>query len=491
MAGVELDESPVGDPSEPARDRGRRRRAGVWLGLGAGVLVAALVMTQAVLDRREERRLADLADVPGILRPVETPVRALWHLGGGREVLTDVPIPGRVVAVRDSAWGGAPPGTDLSRPSLVGYDVRTGVEAWRTTFPLDEADAAAVAKDATTVGSGGSWVWCSPLRHPRLLCSLSNAALVGPRTAVVDGIDGHVVATRTIPPDAAWTTSGPALVVATSEADQGDADVVWRVTATDASTGEVLWDARTPPVHRVDRVVPGSSDVDRSPVLSARDGRVLLVHSARMWVFEGGRLVREAGVGVDGWAELGPAGTVVWQPASQPADISGVLVTGDGRRVRVHETLLEAAVDDASAPDLMFLTDTVRPGVLVVRERRTGAVRWQAEDVTGLPVVLEDTVAVGTAAGARSYDAATGELRWTAETGDRAAYVGTDGRSLVVLTGDGGLVGLDLDDGEERWRVDASGALPGPAGALGQVTAWDGHLLLRGQDGSATLLAAG
>ncbi|MBT0993160.1 PQQ-binding-like beta-propeller repeat protein [Cellulomonas sp. DKR-3] len=486
MVAVELDEAPAAGPSEPPRRR-PSRRAALWLGLAAGAVAAALVVTQGVLDRGERRRLDELADVRGLLQPVATPVRALWHLGGGREVLTDVPVAGRVVAVRDAGGWGAPAGTDLSHPSLVGYDVRTGDEAWRTPFPLDDADAVAVATGAPSV----SRVRCVALRQARLLCALTNARLVGTRTAVVDGIDGRVVATRPLPPDAAWTTSGAALVVATSAPGPDPADVVWRVTATDASSGEVLWDARTPVVRRVDRVVPGSRDVDSSALLSARDGRVLLVHSAHLWVLDGGRLVRDAGVGVDGFAELGPGGTVVWQPVSQPADIPGALLTADGRRVRVHETLLDPTVDDSTARDLVFLTDTVRSGALVVRDRGTGTVRWQADGLTGGPVVLDGSVTVGTGTGARSYDAATGELRWTAVTGERAAYVGTDGRSIVVLTTDGTLHGLDLDDGAPRWQVDASRVLPAPAGALGQVTAWDGHLLLRGLDGSATLLAAG
>lgn len=132
--------------------------------------------------------------------------------------------------------------------------------------------------------------------------------------------------------------------------------------------------------------------------------------------------------------------------------------------------------------------------VVHLLDAATGEERWATTLPGGwssTPVVVGDRVLVQVAEDCRTpeaattlvaLDAASGETVWTAPSatgcgwGDRSPLVTPDG--AVVVAG-GGLRGLDLAAGEERWRL--------PDGALRQPVAAGGVLLLgpADPDGSA------
>ncbi|MCR6688221.1 PQQ-binding-like beta-propeller repeat protein [Cellulomonas sp.] len=491
MQAVALDEEPP-PPRAPRSDEPRRRVP--LAAVLAGVLVlVALVAVQVTLDARDRTREDRLSDVAGVLQPLDGPLHGLWHLGGGEEQLVGVPVAGRAVSVRSGLWRGdlyEQGWTPAEDATIRGYDARTGRPVWQVLFPLDAVESAELRRRP----SDPRWTWCQALTGPRLLCALTSPALGGTRVAVIDAIDGRVLTTRTLPEGAAWTTSGASLVVATRQSvphgtGQGRA-VGWLVVATDATTGAAQWHVRVPGVRPVDRVVPGTDRAVADAELSARDGRVLLVHSGHAWVLADGGLERDVSVGVDGWAELGPGGALVWAPWSRPSEVRGLLVLADGREVPVRERLAAVTVDDGSADDVLLLSGTVATDTLVARDARTGEVRWTARGVTTPAVVLDGVVSAGTVEGVAAWRASTGKRLLAVDLGGSPVFVGTDGYSLVAFAADGTLHGLAPDDGASRWTRDASTVLADTVG-LHRVTAWDRHLLLTLTDGSAVLLASG
>jgi len=121
-----------------------------------------------------------------------------------------------------------------------------------------------------------------------------------------------------------------------------------------------------------------------------------------------------------------------------------------------------------------------------------GTVAWRNTDAaaTGVPTVIEDALVVPTAAGLAGFDATDGRRRWTADvdailpaavdgtvvaageetvaldagTGERRWTSSTRAEFYPVVADDtvylgsyGGLVGVGIDDGAERWTVDRGG----------------------------------
>src|SRR3954447_9211631 len=79
MALVDLDERDEHDEPDdaPERPQEQRRLSRRWL-LVPAVVVAALVGTQLVVEVRDRAAAAALAQVPGVVRPVDRDLEVLW-----------------------------------------------------------------------------------------------------------------------------------------------------------------------------------------------------------------------------------------------------------------------------------------------------------------------------------------------------------------------------------------------------------------------------
>ncbi|AZH26449.1 outer membrane protein assembly factor BamB family protein [Haloplanus aerogenes] len=141
-------------------------------------------------------------------------------------------------------------------------------------------------------------------------------------------------------------------------------------------------------------------------------------------VVDDGRVYVATGAGVV--ALHADDGTTAWRNTDAAA--AGVpTVSGDTLFVPTADGLIGLATDDGSR-------------------------RWAVDGVnTSLPAVADGTVVVG-GEETVALDAATGDRRWSAPVRPEAHPVVADG--TVYLGTYEGLVGLRLDDGSERWRVD-------------------------------------
>ena len=235
------DDHLVAAAAEPqAVGRGR-----VWW---AVLLVVTLVLvgTQLVLAARDRTASARLAQLPGVLAPVEADVGARWRVDAADvEVLTEgTEVDGSLIGVRTGQDGAQ---------SVVALDRRTGAERWTT--PLADADAVLAQR-----GARASRTVCAPVpgaeeAEPLVACLVSDALLgtsargrqtlsrppTTSRVVVVDAADGRVVADRTAPAALTFALLD-GLVVVADPGDDGHADV----TAQDLLTGEVRWRHRSP-----------------------------------------------------------------------------------------------------------------------------------------------------------------------------------------------------------------------------------------------------
>jgi outer membrane protein assembly factor BamB len=186
--------------------------------------------------------------------------------------------------------------------------------------------------------------------------------------------------------------------------------------------------------------------------------------------------------------------------------------------------LPDVPVTDPLAVDREHLVLTTAGGDVVVVDPRTGDESWRhrlTDQVRTPPVSDRDLVVAGDVAGrVTAWDLATGDQVWSVDTGavlalgesDGVVVVLTDGvahgyraddgdllwsrqvagaggeavvdlgTAVVVATADE-VVGLDPDDGEERWRAAGADVSAGLDGLLVQVT---GHrLTVRDADGRA------
>ena len=107
-----------------------RLRSRWWWAVAAG-LVLVVVVNSVVTDRRDSTRLAALAEVPGILAPIDGPVAELWHVDGAD--YSDLEAFAGRLLVAERRPGG--------KMAVVALDPRTGHEAWRTAAGPETAGA--------------------------------------------------------------------------------------------------------------------------------------------------------------------------------------------------------------------------------------------------------------------------------------------------------------------------------------------------------------
>ncbi len=481
------------------------RRAAVT---AAAVVVVAVtaVLGQVVVDAREQARLARLADVPGVLRPVDLPLHTLYVADGDAASA----VQGGVRA-GDLLVGGTYRPVQ-SAPHVVAVDRRTGDIAWDVT--VDLPPAADPAPDVHGDGPDPSAsAWCSDVDGPpsRLACVVSRAygwqmsaegygREVATRGLVVlDATDGTVLARRDEPLGAEIAAGRDGYWVTTVDDDRRGVEVVAR-----AFDGSEQWSTH---------VDTSGIPQQQTPYVLHDKERTVLDVGTQAWVLgPDGSAVAELGRGgLNGGMTLVPGGVLVESYTSNGMPDGAVIWRDDGTKVDLGgDRQLYLTVDDGSRPDAFFLTagDT---GPLVRRDW-SGKELWRADVTVGSTAVLLDgtLVAVG---GDRlaAVDADTGAVRWRTDMPRPADQVFTDGRVLLVLSGrvvraygvdDGTLqwsAALVEDGGStvlERTATDTPTTDAGVAGTGGPDEGWwfvttDGHLAFSSATESSGIVVLG
>jgi len=474
---------------EAGRRRGRRLVAG-----GAALLVVGAFVVQGVVEARRAAHVARFDDVPGVLAPVD-----------GLPVLRgDVRVPsenglgqvGDVVLVQREG--------DLSTVRVEALDRATGSTVWTRDVPVPD-DLRAEAED----GPAPYEVDCRAAGTGTAVCAVRTQALrigssVPDLLVTLDAADGTVLDRQPVAPTETWAVAGTSvLTLSPSEVvvglsgpgdDTADVEVrpgeevevelvgapgeaTWTVHAGSATDGEPRWRWDAPTMVPYDPTVAGGTD------LAVVGDHVLATVPGHWWLLDAdGALVRE-GTDGDRWWDLGRGGALVSGPYDEvPLD--------DGAVARFREPgdagfPARFAVDDGSVPDVTFTVTSDQ--VLRARHARTDEPLWEHATDGAPPLLLDGTVHVLLRGRVLAVDARTGAVRWSADAGDDAASLATDGRRVLALPGSGGLLrAFALGDGALDWE----GTLPG-AGPSGRVVAVEGVLLLvDGDDGEPTLVVA-
>lgn len=451
-----------------------RRHLRVLVPLVLGV-VAVLVAAQAVLDARERARVADLADVRGVVRPVDPGVQVRWEgdASAARVLESGVLVGGLVVGV-------APlPG---ARVEVRALDERTGALRWARELdlptPLMTPDAAEPVTWTVCTSPGtpsGAADRDAPdgadAAHPVVGCLAQQPGSdVGPQPEVslwfLDATDGTLLTSQRLPGDAAFTVLDGRFLTAV-RVDEQEGSARWRLTATDPARGGELWSWTTPRLHAPRGGGSGNAWSWSYASLDARGERVLLAVGTSSWLLDAdGTLLRRDRLEPAWWPELTRGGAVVHSTWSQDGEPQAQLLRPDGTRATVDAAPLWLTVDDGSVPDaVLFGSRTVGPDGVVpsvsARDAATGDLVWRVTGVEATSaVLLDDRLYVGGSDGLVAIDARTGAVQWTTALARPVDELATDGRWLLVR-GPGPVVeAYATADGGRAWRADlTSGAL--------------------------------
>lgn len=466
---------PEGDggtgPAEAAADATRRRRVRRVLRWGAPVAALALVGaigTQAVLDHREDRRVAAAREVEGVVRydvGPELPVHV-----EGREPAWAEPVVDGVRVVVDPATAG------VAR-EVRGVDDRTDAELWRTPVESPAEAAATASQDAP---------WCTPGAPdaPEVRCLVVDRPVVEPdatgawaqgapvrtRLLTLDTRTGAVTADRSLGRSARVLTVDDDVVLARID------DGVVTVSVEDLRTGTPRWSTRLPGDARV---LAGVGEVGSVWVTDAHVG--VQVGQQAWAVARADGAPQAAGPSI----MLGRQDRLVGQSEEGAA----VLLGRDGTGDRLASGWpVQLAVDDGSEPGLELLGATGADGRTIrAVDAATGTQAWERElpgEVESSLLLLDGVLYGADAQDVWALDVADGRERWRtprrtgvepavgAQAGDWYTPL-TDGRQLMLVeTLDGAPVlrAWSLRTGERLWTT------PLPREADGWVGVRDGAL---------------
>ncbi len=485
------------DGARPARTGadttpGTGRRSGRRLLLVVGFVLA--LAAAGALDAGRAREGTDrLADVPGLLAPIDAPPREAWRAAGGAW--------GTVAADRGLVLATVltPAGS-----TLTATEVATGAPLWSAAVPevSGTRDVACVTVDTTAPPGPDDDAREDPAVATHVVCRLltpTGRTAAGDRLGtsllvVLDARTGVRVAERPLGSTmSTLAVAGPDLLLVELQPD-GHGTVLRE----DPVTGSVLWSFRTSrplpdlgaglPVPTA-RVQHGLVAVDGPGAWALTSAGALLGEwyprgtrlppgvrrAVDLTVLPGGRFAVTDATTHDDGVRAAPsvvtAGTTGAgsTPSADAASDAPEVLTIPGR-------ILVPVVDDGSAPDVL-LTVPFGDGHVVAVDADSGRELWRAETRVGTRAVLLDRrLVVGTAGGVRALDVRSGQVRWA--TGPDVVPSGpdllTDGEVVLVPVRQPdrrpALVALGITDGDERWRS------PVRAGVL-ELRALDGRAL--------------
>jgi len=455
------------------------RQARRWWRVSAGLALIVVVST-VVADRRESARLAALADVPGILAPLDGPVTELWHsdvsVWPGLEE-----VAGRLVGVEAHRDGSV---------DVVALDPLTGEAVWR---------AAARPSGAMDVGTS-----CALPKPPRLtndsngtpvvVCVVVDEAAAtdeaaGPvarptkaRLLVLDATTGAVLSDGPTEPSTSVGAIGTDIVIS-----HVDAAGRVHVARTDARGTTDRWTFTGP------GPLPANPSLQDASV-QVVDGLILVAAAGSCWVLSGdGDLVHawtaDPTTGAGGRVEVLHRGNLLVEPATTDGGASGSEVIDLATELSfTAEGYPVGAVPDDASLAYLILMQSAAGDDLVAYDIASGRRRWTTPGTIGggLVVINGRVIHSGTDE-LRSIDGRTGETVWATPV-ERVAQTSlvSDGR-LVLLTQpdpDGGVVltAYGLDDGRLRWQADVADDLHFLIAFDGKLYGWaDQGLIALGQ----------
>jgi hypothetical protein len=461
MQVVELvDGAPATGPADPADPAAGPRPRTRWRRLVVGVLAVVVVAAtaQGVVTARERAALARLAELPGVLAPVDADLRVLHpvRIGDGATLSPVATSTFEVGAdgaqtVRWFAAGSADP---LWTTQVAGPDAR-----------LTSTDVVTPATRCTTDAEPGA----DPSTARRHVCLVSDGATYyDPGTdetetvratttsvVVLSTADGSEVARWPLPGGEALAVLPGDLVVVGVSTDDAATNTA---TGYDLLTGAERWTSELPVPRSTHE---GSVQVSRAGDLVAFgpsfSSLVLLDPATGETVRDDLLSGVEAGYG---WWSTRLDGTLAVTVSSVGGRDRTTLVAADGdpaKDRRLDGVVLEPSVDDGSLSDLLLTLDR---GAVHAWDAATGRARWtSAVGSATTAFVVRGRVYVGIQQGAVALDGGTGVERWHADgvAGMEPGIVLTDGRNLLLPLegGEGGqpsLAAYDLVDGHEVFR---------------------------------------
>ena len=473
-------------PSAPSRARAgltwllRTRATWSLIAVGLAIVVAT---SGAVTALHERARMAALAGLPGILRPLDGPVTELWRVGSGTDTmylngLTG--LGGRLLLTESSMQG---------KTDVVALDARTGEEAWR----VQARPAQEPAADGTnSYGAGANCAFPrseDAQQAPVVACVVTDETtsvpvdgagqmIVGTRAhlLVIDATTGAVVSQSPTDPTTTVALLGPDLITG-----QIAADGRVRVTRSGARDGTLGWTFTSP--DSVSNDAAGQRNVwvwasEGFVGVSAyggmgADGRPL---GGASWLLShDGAVVRKqvAGPG-DDYNSLGVLreGSMFVEATTTATGARASVLTdaASGKALTVEATPTGASPDDGSLGGTMLLMQSMTDGALLAYDLATGQPRWTGAAAAngsggGPPMVLDGRVVRSRSDGSSavditSIDGNTGKTIWsTSVKSDQAGALLTDGRLVLVsrtesTTGARAVItAYDLADGRQRWEV--------------------------------------
>ncbi|ROS27975.1 putative pyrroloquinoline-quinone binding quinoprotein [Cellulomonas sp. PhB150] len=430
-------------PGEPApADELPPPRRGRWVALGVVAAVAAVLLVgQSVLDARERAAIAALADVDGVVAPVDenlqvlrtipsTAGAAVWGTGGSV-------MPGEDGSLSYD-WLDPDTGATLwttpllgPTPALVDVEHVSGLTTCEPELASRQTDVRDASRIVCLVTDGG--VEYGDEGAPKLLVAKAT------HLVVLAAADGSVLGDWPIDPAVSMAVL-PGLAVVTSTTDDAT-----DVTAYDVESGEQRWsttldDSRPSTqwvgawIARLDDLLVVQVRESRQTIMMAADGSVLR------------DLTSEQGSSFQGWDIDDTTGRLMFssQASDGTSTMTVVAADGDPSKDRVLQgQQVTFGVDDGSVPGLVVTTD----GAVRAWDARSGKALWSSGVAmfADQAMVLRGRVFIGTGDSVSALDARTGETLWTQK--------GEAGRYLVGLFTDGTHVLASLAAGGEQPSV--------------------------------------
>ncbi|WP_315094935.1 PQQ-binding-like beta-propeller repeat protein [uncultured Cellulomonas sp.] len=401
------------DPSDPDRPTPRQHRRRWWLVVGVTAVASALVVTQWVVDARENAAVARLAQVPGVLAPVDDVLEVVGTL-----------TPQDTATLTGEAYGVLLRGEDGAQ-SYRWYEPADEGPGW--TAPLVGDPARAVDPVDPLAGTR-----CVPdaLRGKprRVVCLVRDGGWTGSdelrtittEVVVLDTADGSVLARWPLERGTELTTL-PGDVAVVGLAVRFTSLVV---TAYDALTGHELWTYEEPWADGI-----GDLDLFRAGDLVGMAGP-----TGELTLLSPDGVVVRDGISGWGWESDPRDGALILRGQPPESTWRTTLVARDGdpdADVTFDGDLLRPVVDDGSAPGLLLTGDVA----VHAWDAGTGAARWTT-DVwsTTTALVLRGRVFVTTARELVALDGRSGRVLWRSAgaPGLTPSTLLTDGEHVLV-----------------------------------------------------------